>query len=173
MKRASIELSVNFIVVMIISVVLLGIGIKLMATFVIKAEEFKGQVSDRNQEQLQKMLYKGQQVTAYPTNVNLGRGKYYDFGIGISNELGIQQNFYIKSETVSVLEGGQPTTLYKQGPYNLSPNKQTYAGIRVTIPKNASSGTNIINVYVCNGTTCCKDCEGRYGELQKIYINVI
>jgi hypothetical protein len=175
MKKASIELSVNFIVVMIISVVLLGIGIKLMADFVNKAHNMEIKVSEYNKEQMRKLLYDGSLVSSYPSSVTLNRGEYTDFGIGIYNQLGSDQTFSISIDRVDISSGDNPTLDYRRGRPIPIKNNELYTdiGIRITAPKNSPPKTTYIyNVYVCNSTSCGKEFPYRYGDLQKLYINV-
>lgn len=175
MKKASIELSVNFIVVMIISIVLLGIGIKLMADFVNKAHSMEIQVSEQNKEQMRKLLYDGSLVSSYPSSVTLNRGEYADFGIGIYNKLGSDQTFSISVDRNDLSSADSPTLNYRAGRPIPIKNNELYTdiGIRITVQKNTPSKTTYIyNVYVCNETHCQQYSDYRYGDLQKLYINV-
>ena len=175
MKKASIELSVNFIVVMIISIVLLGIGVKLMADFINKAHNMEIQVSEQNKEQMRKILYDGSLVSSYPSSVTLNRGEYADFGIGIYNKLGSDQTFSISIDKVAPESGPEPTLDYRRGRPIPIKNNELYTdiGIRITVPKSTPPKTTYIyNVYVCNSTSCGKEFPYLYGDLQKLYLNV-
>jgi len=180
MRRASFQLSINFIVVMIICMVLFGIGLGLINRFVNKAEELKEQVDKNLRDELQRIMSSGSLVAAYPRSITLSRGGSADFGIGIGNELGRNENFTINVRD----DDNNPISdsiekLYLRGPHYIKNNEQIFRRLRIRIPKTASHGTYIFNVYVCyNITDPSLLCEGNnyesygYGELQKLHVNV-
>jgi hypothetical protein len=172
MSKASIQLSINFLVVMIICIVLLGIGIKLMSTFISGAEKMQKEVDNYHKEQLRKAMNEGAMVAAFPVKLTINRGDNADFSIGIANELGQEQVFSLFMNQTSINTGSPPKILYLRSSFTIKNNEQYFTPVRIIIPKDATHGTYIFNVYVCKGETCIDSSPDRYGDLQKLYVNV-
>ena len=177
MRKASIQLSVNFLVVMIICLVLLGIGFKLISDFVKTGENLEKGMSDYKKSQLQRILSSGALVASYPRTITISRGDTADFSLGISNELGKDESFVIKVEEYpnNPVTPEPIKTLYFPGPYPIKNNEQTFTIIRIMTPKNTFHGTYIFDVYVCNTTIpgeCSRYYTHRYGEIQKLQVDV-
>jgi hypothetical protein len=172
MKKASIQLSVNFLVVMIICIALLGIGIKLMSTFISGAEKMRKDVDEYQKDQLIKTMNDGSLVAAFPVKHTINRGANADFALGIANELGEEKTFSIFMKQASTNEGSPVQMLYVRASFTVKNNEQFFTPIRIIIPKDAVSGTYIFNVYVCKGEGCIDGSPEQYGDLQKLYVNV-
>jgi hypothetical protein len=175
MRKGSIELSVNFLVVIIISIVLLGIGIALMTKFIKGSDVLRNNVGVQEQEMLKETLSAGSRVALVPSIRTVERGGYADFDLGISNELGQEQSFVVRLE-VDRPQSTIKTNLYDPGPHVIKNNEQDFVPIRLKIPKETTHGTYIFYLYVCNTTIIadcyigCPDCM--YGLMQKPQINV-
>ena len=182
MKKASIQLSVNLLVVMIICLALLGMGIKLLGNFINIGNKMKQNVGDFHKEQLIKVLDQGALVASYPTRLTTTKKGTVDFSIAISNELGAAQSFSIyvePSDYNPVLsnpsESLEDGLLYIKGPYPLQNNARTYVPIRIIMPRSAPPGSYVFKVYVCNTTEpvmCDANYKYIYGALQKLQVNV-
>ena len=62
-KKGAIELSMSTLVIVIISMVVLGLGVKLLYSFVSGTEQIKGQLDEQTQTELQRLLVdQGKQV---------------------------------------------------------------------------------------------------------------
>ena len=175
-RRGSIELSVNFLVVIIISIILLGVGITLMTKFVIISDDLRENVGEQEQELLKAALSAGSRVALVPSIRDAERGGYADFDLGISNELGQSQSFIVKLDNDTRTPSTIKTNLYEKGPHVIKNNEQDFVPIRLKIPKETPHGTYLFYLYVCN-TTNVNDCtlaypERRYGLMQKPQINV-
>ncbi len=174
-RKASIQLSINFLVVLIICIVLMGIGIKLIADLVDKGKQIEENVNKYHEERLRRILDQGAQVATYPDTKTVNRGDEPIFTLGISNELGFQTSFFVlvEKDAYTVPTGGQPELLYLQNiGFPLKNNEQKFTSIKIIIPNDADTGSHIFNAYVCNGTACSSTSKYRYGQLQKIYVNV-
>ena len=66
-NKTGIELSINFIVVVILSVVILSIGLVLVRTFFAKTTEIKSSLDDQTKSKITEMLSFGE-ITAMPFN---------------------------------------------------------------------------------------------------------
>ena len=174
-KKASIQLSVNFLVVMIICIVLLGIGIKLISDFSTGATTAKENVDEYHKRMLSKELTRGSLVASYPNSVTVRRGKYSDFGVGVSNELGETKNFsiFVEEDSYNPLNTEEIKLLYLPGPKTIKNNMQDFFNVRIIVPKETQRGSYIFNAYVCK----TDDCEYRtdltsYGTMQKLQVDV-
>ncbi len=183
LKKASIEVGVNFLVVTIICLALLGIGIFLMSKFVIISQEQLGDVDDANQQRLIKLLSAGAQVTTIPSIAYINRGETAKFSLGLSNELGYDSYFAIYVMQRSVPPGitVNPEVQFTREATNIKNNMNSFMLIGIKIPKEDPKGTYIYNIYVCKDSCrdCCSDwpaynADGtdKYGELQQVQINV-
>lgn len=178
-RKASIQLGVNFIVVMIISIILLGIGIKLISMFWVKSEEVKKNVDKYMQEKLEAMLNQGSLVAAYPNKVSVSRNKYAQLGVGIRNELGEDASFAIlveRDETNSKICNQEPSLLYDRGSFVIRNNERAYRLIAINLPSGCDRGVHIFNIYVCKALSyeslgeCYRDSSQRYGDLEKVFV---
>jgi len=175
-KKASFELSVNFLVVLIICIVLLGIGIKLITTLLGGVDNEQGRMNQYMEERLMEVLDDGALVAAYPDRDSVSKGEAAKFGLGIRNELGTDQYFMfevVRDETNSPACAPKISSMPKE--FLIKNNAKQFQLIAITIPKDCQRGSpsspQIFNIYVCNTTvTCYKESPDRYGDLQKVYV---
>ena len=175
-RKASFQLGVNFLVVLIICIVLLGIGIKLIPTLLVQANNQQNDMEQEMRQKLMDLLDDGALVTAYPDRDTVSRGETAKFGLGVRNELGTDQYFMFKVERDA--DNSPPCTpkiIRTPNEFLIKNNAQDYKLIAIEIPKDCQRGTpsspQIFNIYVCNTTNSCyKESPDRYGDLQKIYV---
>ena len=150
LKKASIEVGVNFLVVTIICLALLGIGIFLMSKFVIISQEQLGDVDDANQQRLIKLLSTGR-VAVIPSVAYINRGETAKFSLGLSNEIGYDSYFaiYVMQRSVPPTITVEPKVQYTREATNIKNNMNSFMLIGITIPKADPKGTYIYNIYVC------------------------
>lgn len=118
MNKKGIELSINFVVILIITLVVFG-GTLAIAIKVLKgADEMKKGLDKQTEERLQSMLTSGSEEVAIPfTNKDTKQGEPVVFGIGVLNTLGINAEFQINIE--------QGTAVNKDGE-EISPGTWTF-----------------------------------------------
>ena len=85
MKKAAIELSLNFIVIIIISAVIMAMGVGIVTKFVIKGQEIVDELDANAKRQISSRLQQGERVVILDKNVKLTKGKQYIVGMGIFN----------------------------------------------------------------------------------------
>ena len=86
LNKKGIELSINFIVMLIIALVVFGMGIKLFTMFFAEAENIKDDLDEQTKKELQaKMMSSPDQVVVYPTSLTIQKGKADIIGVGILN----------------------------------------------------------------------------------------
>ena len=182
-KKAAVSLSINTLVIIIISLVILGGGVTLLYKFVGQADEVKGELDRQTDEQLERLLQdQGKQVALPLSTATIPAGKSHVFGLGILNT-DPEQDFKIDIHATKVagVEGSDITTpeilneadtwlLYFEDQVITIPeygvNKQ---GILVDVSKTATKGTYVFNVKVYKDTI---DPDNQYGITQKFKVVV-
>ncbi len=181
-KRGAVELSINMLVVIIISLVILGAGVTLLYKFISGAEEIKAQLDERTKAELERLLIDQGKKVALPLHIaTVPRGEPHVFGIGILNidEEHTQYQIEVTLDKV-VDENNQPIspiyeaerhrkvqewTLYDQSLMTIQTGEHQQQAILVNLPKDAAKGTYIFSAKVTNE-------EGQqYGNVQQFYVN--
>lgn len=176
-KRA-MELSINFIVVLIISIVVFAFGIQFAYRLMHDADELSIDMLDDLEQSMEKLRCDSSDLVCIGMSSKEIRVHRTDiFTLGIMNTYDKEQTFSIKVENgLATLRDGTelPThtiaTLTRKS-VAISPNKQELMGIAVKVPGGTKPGTYVINVYVCKGSVCTKESD-HYGTVQKLYVNV-
>ena len=154
-KKAAIELSMNFIVVIVISIVIMGMGFLLFFKLRDSAVKYKDNVDDQIKQQLKaSMLSNNYDVTIWPKEVTINAGSYDYVGIGVNNNLDYRMNFVLKpaggmtvkyfakntdtGDTLTTWNLNNEITMYDPG--KLDPKEQATKNILIKVPKNAPSG---------------------------------
>ena len=175
-KNASIQLGINFIVVMILSIVILGLGLGIMTKATSTASQWDAQVSKINQERLAKNLNNGELTSVFPRVQTVDRGDLARFAIGINNELPSttgSTDFYIELELDKAQGGEAPNILYVKGPFTIKHNERRIdIGVGIEVSKKTKSGEWIYNVNICKNTECDEAKTNRYSKIQKLQVNV-
>jgi hypothetical protein len=185
------EVGVNFLVVTIICIMLLGIGIMLMNKFIKIGQEQVGKVNEANQRALIDLMSTGEhsQVALIPSIAYVSRGELAQFSLGINNELGEERDFSIvveprdiNSPPFSSFDTTKITRLYSDQSMKIKNNEKGFFQIVIKMPKEADKGSYIFNVYVCKQWRCSRyDYENdpgdnvidyQYGELLHLQVNV-
>lgn len=87
MHKKAIELSINFIVIMIFSIAILSSSFLLVNQFFGKAEAMKARLDSDTESKIRSMLVSGERVAIPVQSQEIGLGKPVTFAIGISNIL--------------------------------------------------------------------------------------
>ena len=182
-KKAALGLSMEMLVVIIISIVILAGGITLLYKFIGFGEQTKRDLDERTDQELERLLSDQGKKVALPLQVaDVQRGKTHVFGLGILNigEVGDQFKIVVQPAPDQNLQASASWLLYDQGQIEIKEGEHRKEGILVTLPKDIPAGTYIFNVQVCSGgaepTTipvvpCHSDLPSPYGNLQKFYVN--
>jgi hypothetical protein len=89
-KRGSIELSVSFLVVAILSLAMMGLGIVLVKNMTDQNTKIQTVVDDQMKLQIMKLLDNGDKVSIPFLQLKVGRGDTPIFGVGVLNTLSTQ-----------------------------------------------------------------------------------
>ena len=175
MRKKGFELSINFIVVIVLAIVVFGLGIFMLNRFLGGASEIKMELDERTDTQLSNLLQAGNKVVIPFNSATIPRGDYHVFGLGILNSEQ-ESNFNVVIDLSRALDKNdiqmardpdiEPWLRYDKQTFKLSRSEQRKDVIRVDAPRDAASGTYILNVNVYrNG-------EIYGGIVKKIYITV-
>ena len=176
-KKGAIELSINMLVVIILSLIILAGGIALLYKFLGNAQELKATLDARTEEEIQNLLLQeGKQVALPQNKAMIKRGEQKTFGLGVLNS-GAPETFMVfvnpSSPNYISLDGIEEENLavsswvlYDNSPIQLDEQGSYSVAILVVVPADAVSGTYLFDVVVqrSNGQ--------RYGPIQKIQVDV-
>ncbi|MFH1181763.1 MAG: hypothetical protein V1702_02295 [Candidatus Woesearchaeota archaeon] len=179
MSKKGVELTVNFIVVLILAVVAMGYGIKVVVDLMDEVGELSGKISPSAETELNSLLEK-ERIASFPGSQPGFRAKQAQFAIGIMNTEN-KTSFFVNATLKGGFNGNAELN------YDFSKFKFTYINatqipkgtsqkfpVIVTVPKDAPSGTYIINFYACSGISTPLSCsaENAYDSVEKMYLVV-
>lgn len=173
MNKKALQLSVNFIVMLILAVVMFGFAITLTYNFWGKAEQMKTDIDAQTETEIERALIGTGARVALPLNSKtiLPDG-HAVFGLGILN-VDVDSNlFFVEVEGAEKIDRDWLEFLYPQGGITVKNNERKKVGIAVKVKGGAPKDTYIANVCVCVDSVinCCDKLYG--GALNKIYVRV-
>ncbi len=160
-KKGAIELSLNFLVIIIISIVLLGFGITFAAKLFKGAVEKKAEVDKATQERIEELLSSSGDLVIVPiTKKEISPGDSDVFGLGIKNIGTSSPNFDVNVDAGSAVDrnGDEILNWYnadwklvkQENPITINPNEREVVPILVGVPKTAADGTYSFTIKVTN-----------------------
>ena len=181
MKKGAIQLSVNFVVVLIIAVIVFGMGLTFAYKLLSTASDIEKSFDADTNAQIEAMLNSGEAVAIPINRAYLKKGKAHVFGMGVSNRgfgsgittFDVQTTFSAYFRTDGVKENKDVSNFYDDTPqsHEIENNQNKKIPIPIHVKENLGGGqptpfgTYVFNVNVTvNGT--------QYGSLQKIYVEV-
>jgi len=175
-KKAAIELSLNFIVFIIIAVVILILGIFIFTQIFGEGKEITGKVSEDVEARLNTLLITGNEKVIIPrTFKTVGRGDIATFALGIKNkdcarQFMIKTNFDIAVDSENILQnvnsGEIATWYFDESSYDIAQNDRKIVPILIRPGAGSINGwTYSFDVEVRCGNT-------EYAPLNKIYVVV-
>jgi len=155
--RGAIGLSIETLVIIIISLVILGAGITLIYQFIRGAEEIKAELDVKTQDELERLLVGQGKKVALPLHVaTVPRGESHVFGLGILNTFDHTENFQIRirlSKAVDETKADITTqvnaqeiagwALYNTASIAIESNANNKEAILIQVPKDAIKGEYI------------------------------
>jgi hypothetical protein len=170
-KRAAIELSANFLVIIIISIVILAAGITLFFKLKGNAQAYVDKLDSQTEDRIKSMMLSSdQRVIVYPGSISLSPNDAKLVGLGIMNintddrkfTVDITVKHYATADATSDSPSG---TFYDIAPGDISipANTQVVKGILLRMPKDASKGEYVYTITVTDITTLP---ETSYGVVQ-------
>jgi len=180
-KRAAIGLSVETLVIIIISLVILSGGIALLYQFIGGAEEIKTQLDQKTQEELERLLVGQGKKVALPLHVaTIARGDSHVFGLGILNTFDLADTFFITVQLQKIadekgvdvtaqvdLKAVEGWALYNTAPIAIESNANNKEVILIQVPRNALIGNYVFVAKVFDSK------NNLYGNAQTFVVTVI
>ena len=172
-KKAAIELSVNFLVIIIISLVVLSSAILITRQIFKGATELKATLDTQTESQIEALLNEGRPVAVAFNRKEIARGEHSVFGVGVLNLLEpgtfnlfvVFKNAFDSAEEEISCSDCSGWLLYDEDAFELGTNGENKIAVLIGVPKDAAIGTYIFDVKA--------EMDGAsYGDLQKIYIEV-
>ena len=187
MNKKGLELSINFIVVIIISLVVFGLGLVLFRNIFSESQDFTDKVTQDTERRLNNLLIKGDELVMMPEFVkDIKSGDSYQFPLGIKADTSkcinlpqdqlSQQTCLVKTSfDKAVDENGAEMDLtldkqrdisewtFPESSYLIKNHENKIIGIPIRVGKSfQTDATYVFNIEVkCNNQM--------YGDLQKIY----
>lgn len=193
-KAGAVELSVNMIVITVLSLVVLGIGFYLVTNIFTTATEYKEKLDEQTKDNIIASLRQSGELISLPlTKYTLQRGAVETIGVGIYNNAGSDQTFYISVECTEAIDTDQTELCAKNNGVScytaetgfctnwiiLGSEKETIANkdtiiaeLFLIVPEDAPSGIFGYIVKVCTGNECGATSATQYGPSKKFYITV-
>lgn len=184
MMKGAIDLSINMLVMIIISLIILGSGITLLYNFIGGAEDIKAELDQRTAQELERLLVDQGERVALPLHAaTVLRGENHVFGIGILNIKNEATDFQIMVDLSAAFNKQDELIpantinlnhwiFYDESTFSLESNEHRKEAILVTVPKNAESGKYVFVATVINPPCSVVDAECRYGNPQTFFVTV-
>ena len=184
-QKGAIELSMNMLVVIILSLVIVGGGVTLLYKFVGSAIDIEGDLDSQTQEEIERILIDEGRQTAMPIQTKMVEaGDSTILGLGIRNIKPSLDTFSINIEFDRMIDingmmyqsesdltplniNPEEWLLYNTEPFDLETGGYSKEGISINIPKNAPKGEY---VYKAKVTTTADNLQ--YGRTQPFTIQI-
>ena len=180
LNKKAIELSLNFIIIIIMSIVVFGFGIKFIYELASKANTLHDLTLDDLDKRIGSLVCDGSERACIGIDKKtIKRNKYGVFGLGIINLLD-KQDFVIEVSPTSPAgykKNNEPlssslTIVPTLSIITIDRNAEKNIGIGIEAPASAESGTYIfnVNIYISNPPPALG--RQKYVATQKIYVEV-
>lgn len=195
--KKGMELSINFIVMLILAIVIFGFGLKIGYSIIFKSNEMADTVSKDAEKQLTGLLTSGSKV-AIPEGIKkLKPGQSYALGIGIYNILDEEnaqfsvvispENYYkdensegepfadLDETSGNIKDSKDNVWVLRPRTQEINPNEKKVISVPIKVPSGAKRGTYVFNIAVCDvGIGCTiEDSATHYGDKHQLMISVI
>lgn len=173
--KKSIELSLNFIIILILSIIIFGLGVRFISKLSTQATELQEITTSELDERIGNLVCEGSdRVCIGIDRKTIRRTKFDVFGIKLINILE-GQNFDIivsRPSPSGYTKNKQPIDTDgllwnpKSRSVFIEKNEEKILGIGIQVPANAVSGTYIFDVKI-------QAADGKpYSSTQKLYVDV-
>jgi len=174
-SKKALQLSINSLVVIIISLVILSAGIVLLRNFFAGTAEIKAKLDSQTESKIAGLLAEGEPVAVPVNRKTIQAGEHSTFGLGILNIIQdtpqsgfnvdvVFTNAYDRTNTIITAIDGQEWLLYDEEGFTMQSNEQKIIPILIRVSKDAVPGSYIFTVTVTAD-------GNEYGK-HKIYVEV-
>lgn len=157
-KKGAIQLSVNFVVTLILAIVVLLLGVSFVKYFFIEASVTSENLDRQTIDQLENLMAAGKQVAIPFSAKTIRSGSVGVFALGILNNLGETKTFQIDvsfskaydNDNEEIIPSSDPDewVVPKTRQESIGNNKDRKFPIAIKAPKETLKGTYIFNVQV-------------------------
>jgi len=153
-KKASLELSIRTIVVIILAMTLLGLGLGFIRNTFTDIGGLSGDVSEQIRQQIQDDLITNDKKLSFPkTEVKIDKGKSEILTVGIRNKEDDILTYNIQFTSHSVPDSvdlDEPLSWFqfREDTQQLSSSESDISKIRLNVPKNAKTGSYLLSFDV-------------------------
>lgn len=178
-KKAQLELSANFLVIIIISVIIVAGGLVIFFKLKGTASKYVDTVDSQTQEELKAMMLKNNyDVAVFPSDITLNKGDSSVVGLAVSNYLDSSMYFNVTTKSIYYFAtssstkndvSSQASSFVTYHDIGIVKSKnQGNKNVLVQIPSDASSGQYIITLQIQNCTASTGPCSPY--NIVKIYV---
>ena len=157
MNKKGIELSINFIVVLIIAVAVFSMGLVFLRLIITQGDKMKDQITKETEKEIEKMLLGGEKVAIPKSTKTVDAGDSVSFAIGILNVKGSDKTFTIEAYAGPAYTDSK-TSIQKldeiggiidtPAPFGIENNEHEARRVFVIVPGSAIKGTYVVNIDV-------------------------
>ena len=181
MNKRAVELSINFLVIVIISIVVLGLGIRLLYTLYGGAVEIRDVSLEDIDKQIGALVCEGTESACIgKDSQTIKRGELGIFGLKILNFVGSDIVFEITATPAKLIKDGSENPppfsdvicLPTCGTPRTEPilnHEEKDIAIGIKVGKNALSGTYIFDITVCSGNSDAGPSSSKCSAGQYLY----
>lgn len=157
MNKRSVELSMNFLVMIIISIVVLSFAVTFAKNLFTKAEKIRLEVDQQTNEKIEELLDDGSRVVIPFTRKTINRGKLGVFGVGVLNVVGTNTSFNMNvnlnvafDKQKNPIEDTEDfvTIILSSETVQIKNNERHKFSFGVDVDKKARSGTYLLDVEI-------------------------
>ena len=175
MNKKAFELSINFIVILIISIVIFGFGIKFVSNLMQGVNDLNKLTNSDFEANMERILCDSSEKTCVGISrkeIRPNKVAFFTFGVLNTNEQ--ITDFYIDIEQAEPYDNHPDPIKYQlNNELTLDPFEQNNVVIAVQVPGGTKKGTYVLNVYVCSEQSSCEEgSNNRYSKTKKLYIEV-
>lgn len=157
LNKKGIEMTISFIVMLILAIAVLAGSLILIDKFFRSAQETKESIDSQTSSQIRSMLVGGAKVAIPVNRIETNRGELITFGVGILNVLTSgtdSDDFEIYADPCEADIAGttysiDPKNIHQDA--NVKKNDQKIFLVGYDIERNTPRGTYICNIYVTQG----------------------
>lgn len=173
-NKKGFELSINFVVTIVIALAVLGLGIVLLRNFVGGTIDLQETLDAETDSQLENLLDSGTPVAVPLNRAEVRRGDNHIFGIGVRNtevfssfliDISLSAAVGANNEDYSGEVDLGEWIRYDSSPFSLQPNEKHKISLRVNPPNDALKGTYVFSIRVQRDGTS-------YGSIQKVWVTI-
>lgn len=153
-NKRGIELSINFIVALILAIAVFIGGMLFVTKFFTHAEKIRGDLDAQTEKQIEKLLDSGSPVVVPISTKEIFRNKFGTFGVGVLAKyngkyvLDIQFKEAFKSDKSQIIVNANDWLQVPIKEQTLKKNEKGKFLIGIQVPKSAEKGTYLFTLNV-------------------------